>query len=245
MKAYQAKELSVREQSAAQYDSWYVASKGASFDVIEKDLYVRSVLHYQKPSILDIGAGTGRITEAIAPLAENVLAIDFSERSLELLSQKQLTNVSTFCGDISGGLPLDDHSFNVICACQVIQHMAPEEILRVLAECFRVLKPNGCLLTSVYNFGDRSFNGVVETVENGLYFRRFTPVSLEDLAQKSGFKVAEWHYYRTLPSSWYRRPFVLEGLVPRLDALFAATPYLGIRRGLYIYSVWQKQGAIG
>ena len=47
--------------------------------------------------ILDFGAGTGLLSERLAPLVDEVVAIDTSRKMLEVLEVKRLNNVTTLC----------------------------------------------------------------------------------------------------------------------------------------------------
>lgn len=52
-------------------------------------------------NVLDFGCGTGLLTEKIASLASAVLAVDPSEKMIEVLNQKQIKNVTTLHSEIS------------------------------------------------------------------------------------------------------------------------------------------------
>jgi ubiquinone/menaquinone biosynthesis C-methylase UbiE len=85
--------------------------------------------------IIDIGAGTGRVTLDVAKKTKKVTAIDIYESVLsfgrELVAQAGLRNVSHVLGD-SARLPFPDNSMDAsICAWAVINH----------PEAYRVLKP--------------------------------------------------------------------------------------------------------
>lgn len=47
--------------------------------------------------------------------------------------------------DIRQGLPFDDDTFDVVYHSHVLEHLAPEDGERLIAECYRVLKPGGVL----------------------------------------------------------------------------------------------------
>lgn len=90
--------------------------------------------------LVDIGAGTGRITLGLAPIARQVTAIDIFE-SVAVYGKKQieqagLRNVNYVRGD-AGRLPLPENSIDAaVCAWAVINY----------PEAYRVIKPNGYLI---------------------------------------------------------------------------------------------------
>ncbi len=90
--------------------------------------------------ILDIGCGPGSITFDLAELvSENgyVLGIDFSESAIATANQvrdeRGLSNVEFIVGDLFD-LPVTAHSFDIVHAHQVLQHVAdPIAALRAMA----------------------------------------------------------------------------------------------------------------
>lgn len=57
------------------------------------------------------------------------------------------------CRDVRKGLPFDDNSVDGILASHFLEHLLPEDMIDVLAECYRVLK-NGCHVSVVVPLGD-------------------------------------------------------------------------------------------
>lgn len=90
--------------------------------------------------VVDIGAGTGRITMGVAKKAKKVTAVDIFESVVvygrNLVCQAGLENVEYVLGD-SANLPIPDNSMDVAtCAWAVINY----------PEAYRVLKPGGYLV---------------------------------------------------------------------------------------------------
>ncbi len=50
--------------------------------------------------VLDFGCGTGLLTEKLAPLVREVVAVDISAAMLDVLRKKQLGNVEVHCADL-------------------------------------------------------------------------------------------------------------------------------------------------
>ncbi len=97
---------------------------------------------------LDIGTGTGRLLEVLAPrLAPGSLGIDASRTMLALarvrLARPELAHVSVRLADMYA-LPLRDASFDLVLLQMVLHYAeAPEA---VIAEASRVLAPGGMLI---------------------------------------------------------------------------------------------------
>ncbi len=56
--------------------------------------------HWKQRRVLDFGAGTGLMSEKLAPLVREVVAVDISQAMLDVLCRKGLTNVDVHCANI-------------------------------------------------------------------------------------------------------------------------------------------------
>jgi ubiquinone/menaquinone biosynthesis C-methylase UbiE len=94
--------------------------------------------------LLDIGTGTGRVLELLAPRVTRGLGIDASKSMLALararLSRAGCAQCAVRLGDMYR-LPLADASFDVVVLQMVLHHA--EDPGGVLAETARVLRPGG------------------------------------------------------------------------------------------------------
>jgi ArsR family transcriptional regulator len=97
--------------------------------------------------LLDIGTGTGRVLELLAPRIRQGIGIDASKAMLALararLARAGLSHCSVRLGDMYR-LPLADHRFDMA-VLQMVLHYA-EQPDGVIAEAARVLRPGGTLL---------------------------------------------------------------------------------------------------
>lgn len=99
------------------------------------------------PSLLDIGTGTGRILQVLAPHVGYGLGIDLSHDMLAVaranLDRRLARNCQVRQGDMYQ-LPVQDRSFAAVTLHQVL-HFA-DDPLAVLTEARRVLRPGGRLV---------------------------------------------------------------------------------------------------
>jgi ubiquinone/menaquinone biosynthesis C-methylase UbiE len=97
--------------------------------------------------LLDIGTGTGRMLEILAPRVEHALGIDQSREMLSIarvnLARAGLENGSVRLGDMYQ-LALPDASFDAVVIHQVLHYA--DRPAAAIAEAARVLRPNGVLL---------------------------------------------------------------------------------------------------
>lgn len=95
---------------------------------------------------LDIGTGTGRILEVMAPRVERAVGVDLSREVLAVarvnLERAGLGNCSVRHGDMYQ-LPLAGSSFDAVVIHQVLHYAERPE--RAIAEAARVLRPGGRL----------------------------------------------------------------------------------------------------
>ena len=110
-------------------------------------------------ALLDIGTGTGRLLELLAPRTERALGVDASREMLALararLSERGLADRCTVRQADMYRLPLADRSFDAV-TLQMVLHYA-EDPAAALAEAARVLRPGGVLLVAdlaSHNQGD-------------------------------------------------------------------------------------------
>jgi ArsR family transcriptional regulator len=94
--------------------------------------------------LLDIGTGTGRVLELLAPRIARGLGVDASKAMLALarsrLSRAGCAHCAVRLGDMYR-LPLADASFDLVVLQMVLHHA--EDPAGVLAEAARVLRPGG------------------------------------------------------------------------------------------------------
>ncbi|MBP1962532.1 class I SAM-dependent methyltransferase [Paenibacillus aceris] len=112
--------------------------------------------------ILDLGAGSGRLTCMLAPKAKSILALDESEAMLKVTADKLqkagLHNWSTKVAD-HRTLPVSSHSYDLIVSGWSICYLGnsdlpnwKQNIHKVVTEIKRVLRPGGCAII-IENFG--------------------------------------------------------------------------------------------
>src|SRR5712691_8808182 len=132
----------------------YFEEVSGSWDVLRKSFYgdeVRdAVLEAAKvlpnDTVLDVGAGTGFLTEGAAKIARKVIALDFSE-AMTGESRAKLSggNVEFKIGNVER-IPLPDGSVNAVIGNMILHHcLNPEVAIRDMA---RVLVPGGRLALS-------------------------------------------------------------------------------------------------
>src|SRR5213594_4152937 len=125
--------------------SWDVLRKGFYGDEI-RDTVLTAARLLPKNTVLDVGAGTGFLTEGAAKIARKVIALDFSEAMLsEARAKLGGRNVEFKIGNVEQ-IPLPDASIDAVIGNMVLHHcQRPETAVK---EMTRVLAPKGRLVLS-------------------------------------------------------------------------------------------------
>ena len=105
---------------------------------------------------VDLGAGTGFVTTALAPKVSSVLAVDISAamaRSLaEHAAEASLANVSTEVADLSG-FDLAPASTDLIVSSYALHHLVDADKRALVARSLPWLRPGGRLVIADMMFG--------------------------------------------------------------------------------------------
>ena len=188
-------ELQLRETKAQDYDKEYLSLHGADFLRAELGVIRRALDLKQEDVLLDLGCGTGRITVALASSCRHIFAVDRSERSLAVLTERAaergLSNVTIIHADTRYELPVDVPITKVLCV-QLLQHLPrPEDRDSTLSLAAKRLSRGGRCVVINEMFGiPRKIRG--KPKENAgvdtLYFLTFTPHEMRDMMRVAGFK---------------------------------------------------------
>jgi SAM-dependent methyltransferase len=102
----------------------------------------------QEIRILDIGAGTGRYSVALAAEGYDVTAIELVRYNLGILKKKNST-VKAMQGNALNLSKFSDNQFDLTLLFGPMYHLfQPEDKLRALSEAKRVTKPDGILMVA-------------------------------------------------------------------------------------------------
>ena len=157
---------------------------------------------------LEVGAGTGRDSLALAGAGCEVVTLDYVPESLRLIQEAALASgaqIKVVGGDALS-MPFPDATFDLVFHQGLLEHF--RDPLPLLRENVRVLKPGGWLLVDVpqryhyYTLGkhllmllDRWFAG---------WETEFTIAELEELLRSEGLRPRRSYGDWMVPGLWYR-----------------------------------------
>ncbi|MGE0223323.1 MAG: metalloregulator ArsR/SmtB family transcription factor [Acetobacteraceae bacterium] len=172
-------------------------SKGADWDEMRAlDLPAQAVeaavMRLMPPGepgrLLDIGTGTGRVLELLAPRVRQGLGVDASKSMLALararLASAEFAHCTVRLADMYR-LPLADASFDVA-VLQMVLHYA-EDPAGVLAEAARVLRPGGRMI--VIDLAAHVQEDVAKRLAHRWF--GFTDAAMHELLTRAGLAIGE------------------------------------------------------
>ncbi|WP_158817175.1 metalloregulator ArsR/SmtB family transcription factor [Methylocapsa sp. S129] len=141
-------------------------------------------------AVLDLGTGTGRMLELIAPLAERAVGVDQSTPMLALarsrIDQSGLHNAQLRQGDIYAP-PIERDSYDLVIIHQVLHFL--DDPARAISEAARALRPGGRLILVDFKAHD-------EEVLRQDYAHRhlgFSQVEIESYLSDAGLAAVQTH----------------------------------------------------
>lgn len=136
--------------------------------------------------ILDIGAGTGRLSLQLEKGGAQVMALDVSAKMLELIRRKN-KKIQTMVGDAEN-LPFEKESFDIVTAAFLIVHL--KDPMRFFDEVYRVLKDGGKFVVTNINQKDPP---EVKTKEGNIIIESFyhRPEKIKEILESLAFQVEQ------------------------------------------------------
>ena len=133
--------------------SWYDAMFEGYTNAVEVPAGVRRI---GRPSgvILDAGCGTGRITEALLPLGQPIVAMDYSEGTIRLMQARTKgadVPILAVQSDLRA-MPLRDGVIAATTCIEVYAQLREDDRRAFLGELHRVMRPGAVLSMSAYNY---------------------------------------------------------------------------------------------
>jgi ubiquinone/menaquinone biosynthesis C-methylase UbiE len=107
-----------------------------------KDVALERIVGMDPARVLEVGCGQGGFAEALMQRGVDVVAVDQSQRMVELTAAR---GVDARRADVQS-LPFDDHAFDVVVANYMLYHVP--DLPLALSQVTRVLRPGGALVAA-------------------------------------------------------------------------------------------------
>lgn len=137
-------------------------------------------------SVLDVGCNTGRGGRVLKVLNKKlaISGLDIVEDRLNRLPDDVYTEKLL---GVSTDIPVEDESFDAVCAGEFVEHLYPADVDKSLAEFFRVLKIGGRLLLTTPNPSDIKRRVRGQTVLGGPHVSQHHADALKFRLRMTGF----------------------------------------------------------
>jgi SAM-dependent methyltransferase len=176
--------------------------------------FLLSRLDVKGKRVLEVGAGTGRDSLALAKAGAHVVTIDYSDQSLRIIRDVAGSELGIVCGDALS-LPFADRSFDIVFHQGLLEHF--RRPLELLCENHRVLCPGGYLLVDVpqrwhyYTLMKHALMAVNRWFAG--WETEFSAGELASLMRQAGFELTGEYGTNLFPPVWYRglRRVLLKG----------------------------------
>jgi SAM-dependent methyltransferase len=209
--------------------------------VLELDAIRTAIGDCRGSRVLDAGCGVGHMTRAVEESA-SVVAVDFSWEGLVRFQFRGSADLARVQADVAH-LPLRGGVFDLALSSQVLEHLPADGRDAFLAHLARVLKPDGRLVLTAYNW-DRGRQGAGVPKEgfhsSGIFYHCFEPQELREALSRHFAIDAIWGTQADMPGmfrilrllgrrrlSWDRRWRQRPAALPYSPVLLAT----GRRRG--------------
>jgi ubiquinone/menaquinone biosynthesis C-methylase UbiE len=184
---------------------------------------------------------------ALVKRSKMIVGLDHDYVTLQ--KQKYIKHLAA--GDIQN-LPFRDGSLNLVTANMVVEHLKEPD--KALAEVYRILEPNGCLIfhtPNVLNYATlagilvpvKIRKRVVEFLEDReeadifpVYYRMNSPKTIKNLASSNGFNIIELKVVESSAYTFMLGPIVLIELL--IIRILRFKPFACLRSN--IIAVFQK-----
>lgn len=156
VKAAKKKEIAVRDSEAHEIYDRIVGEYRTRLEAHYILKQLGDILHGKR--VLDLGCGTGRITQALVQRGAEVIGVDYSIVSLNEAMRKvggDGKGLDLLAADIAA-LPFNSDHFDIVVSSQVLEHLINAKQRELMFRSIRkVLKRGGISVITTYNY-DRS-----------------------------------------------------------------------------------------
>lgn len=151
--AAKKKEIAIRNSEAREIYDWIVGEYRTRLETHYILRQLGNILSEKK--LLDLGCGTGRITQALVQRRAEVIGVDYSIQSLREAMMKvggDGRGLDLLAADITS-LPFKSDYFDIVVSSQVLEHLINAKQRELMFKSIRkVLKVGGIAVITTYNY---------------------------------------------------------------------------------------------
>ena len=203
-----SKERKAKDKDVAQFyaidsatydEKRFLSPQGEYVDRIHKEIIIGMVDSWEGKKVLELAAGTGRFSIALAQFGAKVVSSDIAEEMLRMVKGKasQVNGIGSI--DLlrmdAQSLAIKDATFDGCICINALEHI--REYHRVLKEVSRVVKPGGFLIVnfslvvSPYLPIAVYVNLTQRSIQNDVYTRWFMLHQITQSLSSAGLKICD------------------------------------------------------
>ncbi|MBF0205962.1 MAG: class I SAM-dependent methyltransferase [Oligoflexia bacterium] len=153
-------------------------------------------------NLLDVGCGPGAFLQILASQRKDMTAIGVDIAPLQIEFAQKVVSVQFFgrvnfkCMNVDQ-LEFPEKSFDVVTCLEVIEHIHPEKVLKMLKNIKKILKTGGIIIITTPNYNSfwPLIERIVEKISHVQYqkqhINRYTTSKLKDVVKTVGMEISE------------------------------------------------------
>lgn len=222
----EAKKDVVADYNGYDYKKIFWEDIDRKYEDMADRMAIRRLLPQQMDTFVDIAGGYGRLADEYLPRAKSATLFDYSKTELAQAREMYGNKIKTQPGDIYD-LPFKDDSFDALMMIRATHHF--KEMQKVSDELYRILKPGGIAVIEVANKKtlpkmvrywtkkseinpfSRDVAHLKDLNSDGFY--NYHPKYIEEVFQKSGFKIKKVLSVSNFRSAKLKKIFGTKNLV--------------------------------
>lgn len=170
--------------------------------------YVHKMLP-ENAKILEVGAGTGRYSIALAKEGYEVTSIELAANNLEILQKnsRDIKNINVFQGDALNLSQLKDNTYDLTLVLGPLYHLyEKQDQIRALKEAIRVTKNNGIIMIAFLSVHAILFDNYLQgNLRSGIDENFTTEYQVKHFTEQlfTGFNIDEFEsLFEDMPVEW-------------------------------------------
>lgn len=189
------------DDEASAYDERFESAAGRYIHQRQVSIVLDQLGDVEGRTVLEIAAGTGRFTRALADRGAEVVVVDISREMLE--ANRERTPEASFVHGTASELPLADESVDACVTVNALNHIPGH--WAVLDDVHRVLKSGGDFLANYPNVYSNRLpialyvNWRNRNVGGGVYTKWFDVFEVTSRLSEAGYEIASVTGDRLLP----------------------------------------------
>jgi phospholipid N-methyltransferase len=149
---------------------------------------LKNIIQADKKKFIEVGAGTGYISNILLSKGCNGIGFDLNESSCDANRILNHEYVVKDLYEVSNSNFLNaelEHKYDIIISCMVIEHMENDDLNRYFTKCFELLSDNGVLISLVPACMD--YWGVEDEIAG--HYKRYTFNCFNEISRNFSFSI--------------------------------------------------------